>query len=377
MKILHILYSGLGGTGNVFFSFVKADENKKKYNYEAIFAGVEQIREEYVLKSNAQKIDWKFILKKKRLDITFNRQFIQSIKQSPSSIILLHGSRFIVLAKIGAWVSKNKKKIVVAETQSNQLKTKMEWMFLAASVILADKMVFLTEQFRTEIKQKFKWLYVEEKTAVINNGLDLSIFKPAKKPADGPIVLGMQSRIIPIKDHVTLLHAYALFTRRYPEISVRLKIAGDGSSLPALRLLITRLQIIDGVEFTGMLNEEELIKFLQSLDVYIHASFGETMSTSIMQAMACRLPIIASDVPGINNMIQHNISGILVPVKNEEALANAISELISNPAKINLLKNEAFNFAILNYSNKTMFAKYETVFEQLIPISKNSLRKQL
>ncbi|MBK8495622.1 MAG: glycosyltransferase family 4 protein [Chitinophagaceae bacterium] len=56
--------------------------------------------------------------------------------------------------------------------------------------------------------------------------------------------------------------------------------------------------------------------FLQSLDIYVHASLGETMSTAIMQAMACKLPIVASDVNGINNMIIHGKTGILVPTHN-------------------------------------------------------------
>ncbi|MBK7557617.1 MAG: glycosyltransferase [Chitinophagaceae bacterium] len=55
---------------------------------------------------------------------------------------------------------------------------------------------------------------------------------------------------------------------------------------------------------------------------YLYSCFlGETMSTAIMQAMACGKPIIASDVPGIDNMIEHDITGILVPAKNAVALA--------------------------------------------------------
>ena len=65
MKILHVLYSGLGGHGNVFFSLVKADENKK-FDYEAIFAGVEEVRDEYVTKCTDGDIQWKYIHKKKR-----------------------------------------------------------------------------------------------------------------------------------------------------------------------------------------------------------------------------------------------------------------------------------------------------------------------
>ena len=111
MKILHILYSGLGGHGNVFFSIIKADENKD-FEYEAIFAGVEGIREEYVTKSNFNKIQWNFFKKDKKLDIVFNKKIVDTIKASTSSIIFLHGSRYVILARLASFLSKTKKKII-------------------------------------------------------------------------------------------------------------------------------------------------------------------------------------------------------------------------------------------------------------------------
>ncbi|MDB5280525.1 MAG: hypothetical protein JWR61_5480 [Ferruginibacter sp.] len=364
MKVLQVLYSGLGGHGNVFFSFIAADEDKEN-EYEAIFAGVEDIREEYIKKSDEFDIEWNFIKKRKRLDIDFNKKFIATIKNSQCSIILLNGSRFIILAKIAAFISKNKKKIMVTETQANQLKTKAEWLWFILAMVFADSIVFLTDSFRDEIKKKLSLFYNAGKIAVINNGLDLAIFKPAVKLPDKTIVLGMQSRIVPIKDHATLLRAFALLQQKYPELVMQLKIAGDGEALAEMKQLAADLKIDNAVTFTGMLNEVELVAFLQSLDIYIHASLGETMSTAIMQAMACKLPIIASDVAGINNMIKNNDTGILVPVKNEAALAEAISVIIHNSTKAETLKQSAYNFAVLNYSNKTMFVKYQAVFESL------------
>ena len=86
------------------------------------------------------------------------------------------------------------------------------------------------------------------------------------------------------------------------------------------------------------------------------------MSTAIMQAMACGKPVVASDVPGINNMIQHNTTGILVPPKDPVALADALTRLINNPAMADQLANNAFNFAVANYSNKKMLDNYKAIF---------------
>jgi L-malate glycosyltransferase len=366
MKIIHVLYSGLGGHGNVFFSSINADEHKQ-FDYEAIFAGVEEVREEYITKCSGYNIRWKYIRKKRGLDISFSRNIIATIRGSEASIIFLHGSRFVLLARLAALVSKNKKRIVVRETQANQLKTKLEWGWLVLAMLFSDKIIFLTTTFKDEVRKRLTWLYSKKKVEIINNGIDLAFFNPLTRPfTGGTIILGMQSRIVSIKDHITLLHALAILQIEHPELTVQLKIAGDGDMLHALQKLAGQLKIEDKVLFTGMLNEDKLVSFMQSLDVYIHASLGETMSTAIMQAMACKLPIIASDVPGINNMIENNKTGILVPVKNEIALANAIIEIINNPVKATALKEAAFDFAVLNYSNKTMFAKYQQVFKSLV-----------
>ena len=92
--------------------------------------------------------------------------------------------------------------------------------------------------------------------------------------------------------------------------------------------------------------------------MYIHASLGETMSTAIMQAMACALPVIASDVSGINNMLAADVTGILVPAKNEFLLADAIINCISNPTLLQSLSQKAYAYAVTNFSNQAMFQAY-------------------
>jgi glycosyltransferase involved in cell wall biosynthesis len=164
-----------------------------------------------------------------------------------------------------------------------------------------------------------------------------------------------------IKDHITLLKAFSILKKSKKEASqqLMLKIAGDGELKTELITIAEHLGISGDVVFTGMLNEEQLTAFLGSLDIYVHASLGETMSTAIMQAMACGLPIIASDVNGINNMITDKIDGILVPAKNEQLLATALSILINDPLLRKSLAQNAFTNAVNNYSNQTMFQSYK------------------
>ena len=361
MKILHVLYSGLGGHGNVFFSMVKGDF-KKEMEYEALFYGIENVREEYIEQCVKNNIKYFVAKKNPGLDISYYMQILQSIKRSDADIVFLHGSAYIIPAKIAGYFSIKKHKIIVRETQANHLKTKMQWVTLAIAMQLANKIVCLTNEFNDQIEKKFKLLYSKKKVVVIPNGIDLAIYKPKEKNQNSSeLNIGMQSRIVNIKDHTTLLKAFAIVKKSENKSGkkFKLKIAGDGPKKSELVRLSKELDINDDVIFNGMLNEEQLVDFLHSLDIYIHASLGETMSTAIMQAMACGLPIIASDVNGINNMITESVNGILVPAKNELLLAQVLSSCLHSPILRQSLAQNAYTFAVNNFSNQSMFETYK------------------
>jgi glycosyltransferase involved in cell wall biosynthesis len=360
MKVLHLFYSGLGGHGNVFFSMVDADEDKT-YQYEALFFGIEEVRPQYVQKAGERSIKWNFVKKKPGLDLGSYKAVARIIKTSAPEILFLHGGCYIFPAWFGALISPKKTKIIVRETVPNHLKTKLDWIGLAFSLVAAKKTAFLSVEYRDAIKKKLPLLFSDKRTTVIPNGIDLNVFKPAAKPVPGIVKIGMQSRLSGTKDHATLIKAFAILTKQV-SYNIELIIAGDGECREQLEQLAKDIQVADKVKFTGMLEETALPGFINSLDIYVHATLGETMSTAIMQVMACKIPVIASDVLGVNNMIRHEINGLLVPARNEAALASSILLYLNNESIRSGYAENAYNFAVENYSNKTMFKKYQTVF---------------
>lgn len=362
MKILHVLYSGLGGHGNVFFSMVEANENHE-YAFEALFNGVEQVKEEYISRCAEKKVSWHYIKKNPGFDAGYYLNLYRAMKKCKPQIIFLHGSAAALPAKLAKLTTGSIKKIIVRETQANHLKTKIDWLYLATAMATADKMVYLSCEYKEQVRSKMGWLYKEKNSRVIPNGIDLETFKKGAVPENGPVLLlGMQSRLTGIKDHLTLLDALALLLKQELPAKPHLLIAGDGEYKDTLVRHTASLGISSNVTFTGMLEEKDLVPFLQKLDIYIHASLGETMSTAIMQAMACGKPVIASDVPGINNMIINNQTGLLVPAKNAKALCNAVQQLANNRPLSGVLADNAFTFATKNYSNKKMLQRYNEIF---------------
>jgi glycosyltransferase involved in cell wall biosynthesis len=361
MKILHIAFSGLGGHGNVFFSMADADKERQN-QYEVIFFGTDEVRTGYIEKANQRNIPWFYVKKKPGFDFGSYGQIEKIIKDRQPDVIFLHSSSYIFPVRKATVLISKKIKIIVRETQPNHLKTKLNWLGLCVSLVAATKVVFLSTEYRDVIKKKLALFFSEKRTAVIPNGVDLEVYKPADSAADGLIRIGMQSRLSETKDHQTLISAFAKLLKICTGKPVKLFIAGDGVCRPKLEKQVLDLNIGNAVEFTGMLEESELPSFINSMNIYVHATLGETMSTAIMQVMACRKPIVASNVLGVDNMIKHNENGLLVPAKNSDALCAAILQLINNTELANTLAANAYEFAKNNYSNKTMLDRYNKIF---------------
>jgi len=341
----------------------KADR-EKVFQYEAIFCGVENVRAEYVERCVAMGIPYSYIKKNPGKHFAFLQEISSAIQASKPDIIFLHGSIHIYAASLARLKSGSRSKIVIRETQAMELKTRKEKLSLWLAMSLADKIVFLSDQYQATVKQRMGSFYRNQKAVVIPNGIDLEFFKGEKSPVDYSVItIGMASRLVDIKDHATLIKSIGIIKKQRPRFQTRLVLAGDGETMGQLKALSAKLELDDNIVFTGTLNENELVKFYQSLDIYVHASFGETMSTSIMQAMACELPVIASDVDGINNMIQHQANGILVPTKEPEKLAGEIILLIDDAQRRQALASAAREYAEQHFSNDQMWKQYAAIFK--------------
>lgn len=362
MKILHVLYSGLGGHGNIFFAMVNAD-SQNEFKYQALFYGVEEVRNDFITECEKDHIPWTYTKKNFKVDLKYYNRIMRAIRKTDPDIIFLHGSSYVLLARLATLFTKNKNRIIIRETQANHLKTIGQWVALVMAMFMANRIVCLTWEFKEEIQKKLGWLFRKKKVAVIPNGINLDVYHPREKAPVNEICIGMQSRLVKIKDHITLLKAFALLKAAHDlQPVLKLKIAGDGDHKEELVSLAKELNLTDDVEFTGMIPEQDLVIFLQGLDIYVHASLGETMSTAVMQAMACKLPVVASDVNGINNMITNEVTGILVPPQNEHELAKAIHECIADLAFRNKLAQNALEYARTNFSNQKMVESYKNIF---------------
>ncbi len=180
--------------------------------------------------------------------------------------------------------------------------------------------------------------FPREKMIIIPNGIDPETYdaplscREARKLFSLPdgFLFGMVARFKKAKDHEGLLHAFSQSLPRMPE--AHLVLVGDGPRESLLRSKVSSLGLTSRVIFLGRLAPEKVPQVLKAFDVFVHPSFREGMPAAVLEAMAARLPIIATDAEGIEDIFDTPYRlGSLVPRGDREALAQALLELYSLP----------------------------------------------
>ena len=363
-KVAQILYSGMGGHGSVAFSLIDADSNA---NWQPLmgFFGIEPLSPAYAEKCQTRGISFEYFpaLPGKSWH-AWPRIFGWLAAARPEKIIL-HSVTALLPCLLFA--RKRKARVVVVEHQPNLLKRPSEWVFSAAAMLLADQVIVLTPDYDQEMRKRLGLFYRARKVEIIPNGIDTSKFRPVNRSLNQSrsIRLGMAARFTAAKRQDVLIEMLEELRRREPDIDWRLSLAGDGVICEHVKR-ITQARGLDAcVDFPGRLNEEPLIEWYNGLNIYLHASEGETLSTSLLQAMASGLPIVASDVPGISNLVSgETICGALVEGQSSRGFADSVIRLVKEPNFAVALGASGRHLAEGSYSHHKMFASYMTLLER-------------
>ncbi len=126
-----------------------------------------------------------------------------------------------------------------------------------------------------------------------------------------------------------LIHAVPAVFERRPD--VRVILVGTGPLEHEYRELVSELGLDDVVHFAGWLNEIQMAEHLKAADVYVSTSLSDGTSASLLEAMACGLPVVVTDVPSYFEWIEHGVNGYIVPRKDETRLAEALVKLLESP----------------------------------------------
>jgi glycosyltransferase involved in cell wall biosynthesis len=217
------------------------------------------------------------------------------------------------------------------------------------------------------------------KVTVIHNGIDpeeMSLDNALGKKIrsefninDNEILIGSVGRLVNFKGYRYLVTAFKIIQEKIP--GVKLMIVGDGELMDSLKAQAKMLKLDNGIIFTGF--RDDLQAVYSAFDIYANTSIeggGELFPFSILYAMAQALPVVASKVGDIPEMISNNESGLLVDERSPYQTAERLLEVINN--KINAEKlGEAGKLRLLQkFTMSEMTEKIENVYRNVINIQK-------
>ncbi|ANM31188.1 hypothetical protein ABI59_18845 [Acidobacteria bacterium Mor1] len=243
-----------------------------------------------------------------------------------------------------------------------------------------DKLTTVSEDLGRELVTR--WGVRPERVRPVPNGVDLermgagydtaALREEFGFDADAPVVLNI-GRLRPVKDHPTLLRAFAKVLQHVPR--ARLLLVGSShleSDLDVVRGLVDELGLESSVTFTGIRHDAP--QLLELSDVYVNSSVYEGMSNTILEAMASRRPVVATDVGGNSELVQDGTTGYLVPSKNPDAMAGRILELLQDDSLRTRLGQGGRRRVERRHAMSKMVGSYAEVYRE--GLERKRLRKR-
>lgn len=164
---------------------------------------------------------------------------------------------------------------------------------------------------------------------IVPNGIDVERYRPRARPRKGgPVRVLFAGRLVRFKGLRNLVAAWEHVSARATD-PVELWIAGYGPERPVLEALVDRAGLTT-VRFLGPLAEERLIRALQAADVFVNPSEGEGMPNAVLEAMACGLPVVLSDIGPHREMLLDGRGGVLCDAASPHDMARALAPLVAD-----------------------------------------------
>lgn len=203
----------------------------------------------------------------------------------------------------------------------------------------------------------------ELSSTVIPNIIDLETFAPAKKTKiDDAFTLAITRNLEPIYGLDVAIRALAIAREKAP--ALRLIIAGSGPQKPALETLVASLGLEDVVEFCGRLSREEIVDLYHRADAALNPTHVDNMPNSVLEALACGLPVVSTDVGGVPFIVRDEQTALLVPPDDPQAMAAAIVRMYHDES-LRLTLSEAGQMDVAQYAWDRVRPQWMALYERL------------
>jgi len=202
-----------------------------------------------------------------------------------------------------------------------------------------------------------------ERLNLIHNGIEISRRpSPVRFGGNGRAHVLYLGRLSPEKDPANLIEAAAILAERGRRFS--LTLAGDGPERPRLEALIQERGLTGQVELLGFVRE--IIPLLQTSDILVSPSRTECMPNAILEAMWAGVPVVATRVGGVSEVIRNGQDGLLCPPRSPEALASAIERLMEDRELAQALAESAYRRVTTEFSFERRMYRMIQVYREVL-----------
>ena len=215
------------------------------------------------------------------------------------------------------------------------------------------------------------WLCPARKMHYIGNGVDVERFAPQARSAERPlglaandIAVGSVGRLVYEKGFAELFAAAEILQRRRSDVKfvvIGPKEHDQNDALPDEQ--IQALENSGLVRFTGWADEVE--RWYHALDIFVLPSHREGIPRACAEAAACGLPVVATDIRGCRELIKNGETGLLVPVRNAQALADAIERLADDPALRVRMGDAARRHIVANFNHQQVMERMLAFYDEI------------
>jgi sugar transferase (PEP-CTERM/EpsH1 system associated) len=256
---------------------------------------------------------------------------------------------------------------------------------------LIHRQVALSGEIRRYLEQRIG--VASNGIAQICNGVDVMRFAPraralgsdsrtgavaARFPGENLMVIGTVGRLSPVKHQRLLIDAFVRAVDRLkhdaPSMADRLRlvIAGDGPDRAALEARVAATGLGDRIWMSG--SRDDVPQLMANFDLFVLPSLAEGISNTILEAMACGLPVVATRVGGNGELVDEGESGVLVDSDDVDAMATAICGYAVHPSRLRSEGQAARDRAVARFSIDTMVSRYLDLYDTLLAQRKPSAR---
>ena len=200
----------------------------------------------------------------------------------------------------------------------------------------------------------------KQKVSLIYNGVDVNLFTPSKKATDDndTLCIGTCAQLAPHKGWPDFLRVIYLCKKKFPKL--KCIIVGDGPLRKEVLNKANSMGIFDAIDLVGF--QKNVTLYLRKMDIFLMTSWSEGLPVATIEAMAAGLPVVATSVGGVSELVIHGETGYLGPPNNPEVIADFVSLLLENKELREKLGKSGRERVEKNFVIQKMVSEYEKIY---------------